>query len=414
MAIEIPPVIDAPPAVPQRNDRNTFANRVDAFITWQADSAVPQMSAVAANVAHNAAEALASAQAAEQSKQAANGTVEAAAEQVALAADHAEDSAASAVASEASHQAAMAVAAAFGDDAGLPSLAGNAGRALMVNSQGTDVEWRHADQIIRSASAANIVLTADDRGKLIDITSGTFAQTFAPAAALGSGWFCYIRNSGTGDITIDPSGAETIDGSTTLQLGPGARILVQCDGAALYTAQSQRAATGSSLTLLATLTPTAVANIDALSVFSAAYDSYRVIGQGLVPSGADNFAIRLASAGVVDSGLSYFRATSALSATEKSTPTDSFYVNEQGATVTANAGGISFVWDLLNMNSPTTIKSAIGCAAFMRSTTPGYCITNSGGVYPPAKAVSGLRFFWGAGANFLAAGKIRIYGYNNA
>lgn len=86
---------------------------------------------------------------------------------------------------------------------------------------------------IRSARTANTILGINDNSTLIDITSGTFTQTFIAAATLASGWFCYIRNAGTGDITLDPNGAETIDGLETFIMYHGEVRLVQCDGTAL-------------------------------------------------------------------------------------------------------------------------------------------------------------------------------------
>lgn len=89
--------------------------------------------------------------------------------------------------------------------------------------------------LVRSARSSNTILGADDKGKLIDITSGTFTQTFTAAATLGDGWYCYIRNSGTGDITLDPNASETIDGLTSYIMYPGEVRLMQCDGTAFYT-----------------------------------------------------------------------------------------------------------------------------------------------------------------------------------
>lgn len=56
MAVTQPPEISAPPIAPQRKDRNTFADRVDAFLTWMI-AAVAQFMALAANVWANATEA---------------------------------------------------------------------------------------------------------------------------------------------------------------------------------------------------------------------------------------------------------------------------------------------------------------------------------------------------------------------
>lgn len=86
--------------------------------------------------------------------------------------------------------------------------------------------------VVSSARTANTILTAADNSTLVDITSGTFTQTFTAAATLGSGWFCYIRNAGTGDITLDPNASELIDGLTSYAMYPGECRLVQCNGTA--------------------------------------------------------------------------------------------------------------------------------------------------------------------------------------
>ena len=89
------------------------------------------------------------------------------------------------------------------------------------------------DSVTRSARTANTILIEQDRGSIIDITSGTFSQTFTASATLGSGWYCYIRNGGIGLITLDPNAAELINGAATLMARPGQTLLVQSDGAGL-------------------------------------------------------------------------------------------------------------------------------------------------------------------------------------
>ena len=63
------------------------------------------------------------------------------------------------------------------------------------------------------------------------LCAGTWTYALTAAATLGNGFPFFIRNDGTGIITLDPNGAETIDGATTLALGPGQSALVVCDGA---------------------------------------------------------------------------------------------------------------------------------------------------------------------------------------
>ena len=87
-----------------------------------------------------------------------------------------------------------------------------------------------ASSIIKVTRTSDVTLEEDDIGAFVDITSGSFTQTFRNASTLGDGWFVYLRNSGTGDITIEPDGTETIDGLSSFILYPREVRIIQCDG----------------------------------------------------------------------------------------------------------------------------------------------------------------------------------------
>ena len=96
-----------------------------------------------------------------------------------------------------------------------------------------DVAVSGASTVTQRTITSADTLIAGDQGKLINC-SGTFTLSVTAAATLGNGWWCYVRNNGAGDITLDPNSAETIDGLANFVLYPGAVRLVLCDGTALY------------------------------------------------------------------------------------------------------------------------------------------------------------------------------------
>lgn len=90
-----------------------------------------------------------------------------------------------------------------------------------------------ASAITISNKTAAYTIVAGDLGTIINCTSGTFTVSLTAAATLGSGFNCWIWNNSTTAtdvITIDPSGAETIDGVATLILRRGEGMQIVCDG----------------------------------------------------------------------------------------------------------------------------------------------------------------------------------------
>lgn len=60
--------------------------------------------------------------------------------------------------------------------------------------------------------------------------SGTFNLNLLSASSAGKGFVFFVKNDGTGIITIDPSGAEQINDSTAILLAQGDGGTVSCDG----------------------------------------------------------------------------------------------------------------------------------------------------------------------------------------
>jgi len=78
-------------------------------------------------------------------------------------------------------------------------------------------------------------LTAPDRAKIFVWTGGLGTLNLPTAVAAGDGWFVQVRNGGQGDLTIDPSGSELINASSTLRLQPGDSAVIVSDGVQWYT-----------------------------------------------------------------------------------------------------------------------------------------------------------------------------------
>jgi hypothetical protein len=77
-------------------------------------------------------------------------------------------------------------------------------------------------------------VTLADRGKLIHATSGTWTLALPAAATAGAGFAIQFLNTG-GTVTIDPNGAELIDGVTTLAVGANRSGLIVSTGSAWRT-----------------------------------------------------------------------------------------------------------------------------------------------------------------------------------
>lgn len=107
------------------------------------------------------------------------------------------------------------------------------------------------DETPVEARSSNTIIGASDYGKTFICTS-TFTQTLTAAATLATNFHFYIRNNGTGVITLDPNSSETVDGRTTILIYPGESFKVVCDGSNWFTVGRSK---------IVTLSDTTAANV---------------------------------------------------------------------------------------------------------------------------------------------------------
>jgi hypothetical protein len=75
-----------------------------------------------------------------------------------------------------------------------------------------------------------------DRAKMYLWTgTGSGTLTLPSAATVGNNWFMYLRNSGGGQVTLTPSGVNTIDGLATKAYQPTESSVIISDGSNFYT-----------------------------------------------------------------------------------------------------------------------------------------------------------------------------------
>lgn len=87
----------------------------------------------------------------------------------------------------------------------------------------------------------NYTVTLADRGALLDCFANSFTVTLPAAALAGAGFDLWVRNSGSGLITLDGNASETINAATTVALNASGLVYLVCNGGAWFIAQAGRA-----------------------------------------------------------------------------------------------------------------------------------------------------------------------------
>ena len=83
--------------------------------------------------------------------------------------------------------------------------------------------------------ASNYTAVSADRSNTYVWTGGAGTLTLSLASNLGDNWFMFVRNSGTGALTIPGTGGDLINGSASIALQPSDSCIIVCSGVQFYT-----------------------------------------------------------------------------------------------------------------------------------------------------------------------------------
>lgn len=90
------------------------------------------------------------------------------------------------------------------------------------------------ERIAINAQSANYVIVNADRASCVEWTDGNGTFTLPSPGTVGADWFCIIKNSGTGALTVTPPSG-TIDTQSSLTFNPDNSAFVVCDGTNFFT-----------------------------------------------------------------------------------------------------------------------------------------------------------------------------------
>ena len=83
--------------------------------------------------------------------------------------------------------------------------------------------------------SSNYTALTTDRSSTYVWTGGAGTLTLTLASTLADNWFMFVRNSGTGALTVAGSGGNVINGSASIALQPTDSCIIVCSGSQFYT-----------------------------------------------------------------------------------------------------------------------------------------------------------------------------------
>lgn len=259
------------------------------------------------------------------------------------------------------------------------------------------------------AKSAAYPVVAADLGKTI-ACAGTWTLSLAPAATLGNGFVVHARNTGSGVVTIDPSGVELVNGVATLALCSGEAVTLVCDGANWITRGRVGQVLVTAIDISAPVSTVAVA-------LPVGFASFRLImrrmkcataspGGAALRASTDGGATWINTNGAYNWAAGYYSATATsqwgsassisnavpISPTELDTQASSMLLGE--FLIEPGGGVSSYIQGDTMLIRPGVTSTAQNVVAAVVSTTA---------------RINALQFYQGSGGNW-ASGRIELYG----
>lgn len=143
-------------------------------------------------------------------------------------------------------------------------------------------------------------LTSASRAQFEVWAGGVGAFTLPSAATVGNNWFTIIRNSGTGVLTLTPSGTDTIDSNASMQLQLTESVVVVSNGSTGFNTYAYGRSNSFAFTQLAqvvtggTLTLTAAQGANIIQEYSGALTSNQIV---VLPSTVQLYSLQNGTTG---------------------------------------------------------------------------------------------------------------------
>jgi hypothetical protein len=83
--------------------------------------------------------------------------------------------------------------------------------------------------------SSNYTALTTDRSSTYVWTGGAGTLTLTLASTLADNWFMFLRNSGTGALTVTGTSGDLVNGSTSIALQPADSCIIVCSGSQFYT-----------------------------------------------------------------------------------------------------------------------------------------------------------------------------------